>query len=281
MSQSLELRPESAAATEIDLPSMFEKAMALGPEGVQMLKELVVLRREMDAERAAREYAGAMLAARAEMPEVTKDSRGENSKYAKLEKLDRLAYPIYSRHGFSLEWSEAECHTPNWTRLSCTIQHVAGHKEVKFIQGPMDDRGPKGAPNKTGIQGMGSTWSYLQRRLLAMIFNIRIVGEDNDGNKERTTTGPGEAKPKGQTAAATPLEPKVASNPAEGAKRALWAALERVASLPSDKTQAVKAAEKWLWGQNICKGVPLADMDMLQLAEAKEKVDIWLSINKP
>ena len=59
----------------------------------------------------------------------------------------------------------------------------------------MDDKGPQGAPNKTGIQGMGSTWSYLQRRLLAMIFNIRIVGEDQDGRKPTSTPGASKLDP--------------------------------------------------------------------------------------
>ena len=63
MNENHQLQKEQAGAVArpIDLPRMFDMAMERGPEGVQMLKELVVLRREMEEEAAKREYTAAMV----------------------------------------------------------------------------------------------------------------------------------------------------------------------------------------------------------------------------
>ena len=43
--------------------------------------------------------------------------------------------------------------------------------------------GIKGMQNKTQIHGEGSSFSYAQRYLTKLAFNLRIEGEDDDGNK--------------------------------------------------------------------------------------------------
>ena len=227
---------------------------------VEKMERLFALQERWEKRKSEKEAHLAMIAARSEMPEVSKDTRGENSKFAKLEKIDRLAYPIYTKNGFSLQWSEAECQTPGWTRLKCVVLHSGGHREEHFLQGPMDDKGPKGAPNKTGIQGMGSTWSYLQRRLLAMIFNIRIVGDDNDGqNHDRPTRTPGTPPPKPQ--------PDL-----KAAKSTLWAALKKVG--PVDDIPAI---ENWMVQQKIIqKGQTLGTLDAAACEEATNKIEIIL-----
>jgi hypothetical protein len=49
------------------------------------------------------------------------------------------------------------------------------------LDGALDDAGKDGTKNKTGIQAMGSTVSYLRRYLVCMIFNVS-TDDDNDGN---------------------------------------------------------------------------------------------------
>jgi hypothetical protein len=226
---------------------------------VEKMERLFALQERWEKREAEKQFQSAMIAARKEMPEVTKDAVGQNSKFAKLEKIDRIAYPIYTSHGFSLHWSEAECGQPEWTRLKCVVLHSGGHREEHFLQGPMDDKGPKGVANKTGIQGMGSTWSYLQRRLLTMIFNIRIVGEDNDGRG-------GQPQPAG---ASKPEPP----DPAREAIKKLWVLLKPVRGTVANWT----AANGWLRSQKIIGPSQIVvDLTVEQLEEVIEKAEIAL-----
>jgi hypothetical protein len=242
MNENHQLQKEQAGAVArpIDLPRMFDMAMERGPEGVQMLKELVVLRREMEEEAAKREYTAAMVKTQAEMPTVIKSSRNpsNNSSYVKFEHLDEVARPIYQSNGFSLEYSERECPTPEKIRIACKVSHVRGHFEEHFLDGSPDDTGAKGAPNKTKIQGQGSTFSYLQRYLLKMIFNMRTVGEDNDGQGARTVKPRGPEDSTGQTQTDTdPL------------KKRLWNLLLPVRGA----ARTWETAEGWLEGKKIIR----------------------------
>ena len=229
---------------------------------VEKMERLFALQERWEKRESEKAFHASMIAARAEMPEVSKDSKGENSRYAKLEKIDRLIYPIYTKHAFSLQWSEAECSKPGWTRLKCVVLHRGGHREEHFLTGPMDDKGPKGAPNKTGIQGMGSTWSYLQRRLLAMIFNIRIVGEDNDGAAPRTQPPPSSIR----DSAGKPIDPLKVE------KAILWSALKQI-----DMRITLDEAAHFLIQQKIIPpGATLDKLTLAQLQTAIEKVEIIL-----
>jgi hypothetical protein len=272
--QKVERQELAKVGPEIDLPRMYNRALELGPEGVQMLKELNVLRREVEAERAEKAAAAAMLAARAEMAEIVKTWKNEsnNSKFARLEDIDRMAFPVYSAHGFTLGWSEGECAIPGWTRIVCEVSHIGGHKETKFLQGPMDDTGPKGTKNKTGIQGMGSTWSYLQRRLLAMIFNIRVVGEDNDG---RNTQSVGKRDPmtpaKAQPTAPEPESQDQAKAAAKAARGRLWELLEPVRG----DANTWEIAVLWLRHEKILK--PEEKLMTLTAAEV-DKIHAFASV---
>jgi hypothetical protein len=48
-----------------------------------------------------------------------------------------------------------------------------------------DTKGPRGTPNKTATQGFGSTMSYGRRYLKALMFDLVIAGEDDDGTHKR------------------------------------------------------------------------------------------------
>lgn len=233
---------------------------------VEKMERLFALQERWENRNAAQQFQSAMIAARQEMPEITKDAQGQNSKFAPLEKIDRVVYPIYTKNGFSLQWSEVPHETPGWTRIKCVVLHSGGHREEHFLAGPMDDKGPKGLANKTGIQGMGSTWSYLQRRLLAMIFNIRIVGEDNDGKKQ-SASQPGAAK-------LTPEQ--VESEARKDIMSKLWNLLIDV------RGSAAKwdTAAEWLRQNSIIgKTQRVSDLTSEQLSEVYDKSSIQLSLN--
>ncbi len=140
---------------------------------------------EMEAEDARRQYAVAMLGAQTEIQQIVRSlpNTSTNSKYAPLEVIDEHARPIYTRHGFTLEF-DAPPEDSTDIRMTCHVTHApSGHCVVRHLPGDIDMSGPKGTPNKTPIQGIGSSVSYLRRYLTLMVFNIVLRGEDTDGNR--------------------------------------------------------------------------------------------------
>ena len=247
-----------------------------------VVREQIALMKDLMAMKAKESFDAAMLVCRKEMSEVFKDSKNEsnNSRFATLEKIDRMAYPVYDRNGFTLSWSQAESPQAGWTRLVCDVAHSGGHHELKWLEGPMDDTGMKGSKNKTGIQGMGSTWTYLQRRLLAMCFNIRVVGTDNDGERPKPR-GPGETRP-----AQSQPQPQPAQPPPTGVATRkelitkLWIILLPVRGhFPRGTEPNWNAAEAWLDKNKIIeRSESVLEMDAARLAVVIEKAEIQIRI---
>jgi hypothetical protein len=104
------------------------------------------------------------------------------SKYATLEAVDAAIRPIYSKHGFALSFTETPSDAAE-LKITCLVTRE-GHSETYFLSALSDTVGPKGAPNKTNVQGVGSSVTYLRRYLTCMIFNVALR-DDNDGNRQR------------------------------------------------------------------------------------------------
>jgi hypothetical protein len=131
------------------------------------------------------EFSEAMGQAQSEMGAITRDGVNEfnKSRYARLETIDAKIRPIYTRHGFSLSFNTAEPKNPGSMRVVCDVMHRAGHTKRYELEGELDTSGSGGKANKTGIQALGSSSSYLRRYLTLMVFNLVLSNEDNDGNK--------------------------------------------------------------------------------------------------
>lgn len=267
--QSIELRPEQSAARPLDIQGLTEMAVKLGDSGVALVTALNQMRKEDAAERARRLYAAAMVGAQNEMPEIVKDARNDsnNSRYARLETIDRACRPVYAKHGFSLSFSEVEGAPAGLIRIRCLVSHEGGHVEAHYLNGAIDDVGAKGNQNKTKIQGQGSTFSYLQRYLTKLIFNIRVVGEDVDGQASSK-------KPSGPSSAPTPPQDAV-----KDLRKRLWAILapiNRVNGGAPDKTWAT--IEGWLRSHKIIgTGDLVMALSESALSEAIDKSEIVIS----
>lgn len=249
-------------ARPLDVSAMFSEAMKMGKDGVEIIRELVTLRREEEARQAEREFNSAMTLAQQEMPEVVKDAKNPstNSMFARLETIERVAKKIYQKHGFSLQFSQVDCSNPNLMRISCKVLHAGGHSAMHTIDLSPDDVGMKGSPTKTKVHGQGSTFSYGKRYLTAGIFNITIVGADNDAGGPRQH-GPGN-KP--------PVED------VKAIKTRLWALLASVRGA----AQSWDIAESWLAQQKIIdKGERVSAMTAEELQKVFENAD--LTINPP
>lgn len=115
-------------------------------------------------------------------PVIKKHSNNyTNSTYAKLEDINQEIDPILGEHNFATRHKII-----NQTETSVTIRaellHSHGHSEYSDLTMPLDNVGSKGASNKTNIQAISSTVSYLRRVALCALLNIS-TGDDIDGNR--------------------------------------------------------------------------------------------------
>lgn len=165
--------------------------MALLAQAVQggldtdQLKALVDLSDRWEDRAAEKAFAKAMHAAQSEMPNVLKDAQNSHTKtrYAMLETVQRKAKPVYDKHGFCLSFGESDCPLDKHKRTVCDVSHIDGHTRRYHLDLPVDGSGAMNA-----VQGCISTTSYAQRRLLCMIFNITLAGEDDDGGGNEPLT---------------------------------------------------------------------------------------------
>lgn len=241
-----------------------------------VVREQVALLKDLMAMKSKESYDLAMVSLKAQKLTVLKLNRVPGLyDYAALDSIIEQVGDTISGAGFTWDFDTAPS-PAGYIAGVCIAKH-SGHEERRTVTLPVS------APNRGQdvTKAANGALTACKRVAFKNVFGIVEKGEDKEKAPSGTTRGPGEAPPKGQNApSASPPEPKGASNPVESAKRALWASLERVAALPSDKAQAVKAAEKWLAVQNILPGVKLADMDVFQLNEARDKVETWIEINK-
>jgi len=184
LSQVSERREIAVASDSTALIAVIERAARDPNIDIDKMERLLAMQERVFARTAEAEYNEAMARCQAEMPRVVPRSANEQtgSMYAALDEIDRVARPIYTRHGFALSFGTEDCPVPAFYRQTCVVTHRAGHSRICRADLPLDNVGIKGNANKTGVQGFGSTMSYGQRYITKLVFNIVVGGEDIDGN---------------------------------------------------------------------------------------------------
>ena len=172
----------STALTTSGVDHWIELAITKGAD-VEQLSKLMDLKERYDAQEARRAYNEAMRRVQAEMPRIKKDAKNEQtqSMYARLDTISKALIPVYTLHGFALSFSEQPATKDHYVRVCCDIYHSGGHTEHKCAELPIDDVGIKGTVNKTQVHATASTWSYAQRYLTLLVFNVAPEESDDDG----------------------------------------------------------------------------------------------------
>jgi hypothetical protein len=198
LSTAESVSPANESAPPDSLLNFVARAVKDPSIDVAKLESLLRLQREIIAEDARLQFNRAMSAAQGEMQPVLRNAANDQtrSRYANLEAVDAAIRPIYARHGFCLEFNSEPIDGPN-VRIVCEVSHIGGHSKRYTLEAALDLTGPKGNGNKTPVQGLGSSVSYLRRYLMMMIFNL-ATSDDNDGNArgarpsdDRQRTAPG------------------------------------------------------------------------------------------
>jgi hypothetical protein len=150
---------------------------------VDKFERLMKMYFDIENRNAEQAYNVSMTAAQSEIGVVgtNKKNSQTNSKYATYDALDRAVRQIYVKHGFSLSFDTGEGAPADHARVLCRVGHIGGHSRTHHVDMPADGKGAKGGDVMTKTHAAGSAFSYGQRYLLKLIFNI-ATGEDDDGN---------------------------------------------------------------------------------------------------
>ena len=100
----------------------------------------------------------------------------EAFKYAPLEEIDKHLRPLLAKEDMDLSYSD-EPREDGGILIRGRLKHLpGGHYEDSFMPAPLDTTG-----GKSNVQAVGSTNSFLRRYVACNIFNIVVVGDDDDG----------------------------------------------------------------------------------------------------
>jgi len=199
---------------------------------IEKMERLMQMHERIQAKQAESAFNVAMSAAQAEMRRVSADATNPQTRsdYASYGKLDRVLRPIYTKHGFSLTFSDGETQKPEHVRVTCLVRHVGGHKETHWKDMPADGKGAKGGDVMTKTHAAGAAQQYGMRYLLKGIFNVAIGEDDNDGNE------PEECLSEEQIANIEALLSEVGANKGAFLK---WAKVSSLSEIPAANYDAV------------------------------------------
>jgi hypothetical protein len=97
-------------------------------------------------------------------------------KYAPLEEIDKHLRPLLAQEDMDLSYSD-EPREGGEILIRGRLKHLpGGHYEDSVMPAPPDTTG-----GKSKVQAVGSTNSFLRRYVACNIFNIVVVGDDDDG----------------------------------------------------------------------------------------------------
>lgn len=168
------------------LLAVIERAARDPGTDVEKLERLFQLQERVLDREAEQAFADAKHLAQAEMPQIKRTGKNDqtNSSYAELDDIAAKIDPIAHKYGFSTSYGTADSPKENHYRVTARLRHKAGFFEDYFADVPMDNVGMKGSKNKTDTHGFGSTMSYGRRYLKLMIWDIATT--DDDGNAAST-----------------------------------------------------------------------------------------------
>lgn len=179
-------KPPAVESHPYQPPSLIEAVIAAVKDpnvDVSKMRELVELKREMDADEARLRFSNAMLQLQKEIEPVKKDAENTqtSSKYATYSALDAALRPFYTKHGFEVSYdTEASSKGESWLRVVCIV-NGHDHERRHGVDIAIDAAGPQGKKMMTMTHASASGISYGRRYSLGNAFNITFA--DDDGNR--------------------------------------------------------------------------------------------------
>lgn len=178
--------PPAAQVEDTSLLAAITRASSDPNASIDKLDRLIGLYERMQADEARRDFTGAMNKAQAEMSPIAADAMNDEtaSRYASYAALDRALRPIYTKHGFTVSFDTETAELDSYERVICIVDHVGGHQRTHRADIPSDGKNDAGVEVMTRVHATAGAFTYGQRYLLGLAFNI-AVDKDRDGNVVR------------------------------------------------------------------------------------------------
>jgi hypothetical protein len=184
-----------APRDDYSLAAMLDKwayDASIEPEKIQLLwgirKEYMEEVRRDRAEQARIEYNDVMAKASAKATQIERSKPNSflNSRYAPLSAVDKALRPILEEFGIGLRFTAEESMDKNVVTVAAVTSYH-GHEERVMLSSLPDRSGSGGGRNKTDVQALGSTVTYLRRYLTMLVFNLVPADDptDDDGEGSR------------------------------------------------------------------------------------------------
>lgn len=159
--------------------AMIERVVTSPSINVDTMERMFALMERQQAREAEMLFNQAMAAAQAEMLPVVKAGKSDKGKYARLDDINQVVVPILGKHGLSISFSTPAPRNPDNVAVACRLSHAGGHsRDFPPLEAPPDNMGAKGTVNKTGVQAVGSTITYLQRYAIRTAINV-VLDDDS------------------------------------------------------------------------------------------------------
>lgn len=178
--------PEERAANPAYI--LIESALRMGAT-LDQTRELIALRREVQADEARKLFFAALAAFKAEVGPIfksktTKEIGRETSTkftytWASLDDIESAIGPILAKHGLSYTWDHDQ-DGPSVLTL-CHVRHKAGHVETTKVRLSV-----AGSPGMSEHQKVQSTFQYGRRASLTSALGLSTTEEDPNASAAST-----------------------------------------------------------------------------------------------
>ncbi len=166
---------------------------------VEVVREMLALQREHQADEARRAYTRAITELKRVLPTVLAKDKlvdfestrtGSRTTYRHTSLaavMDAVTEPL-AAHGFSLGYEPSAGGDSKGVTVKCRLTHAEGHSETCTLTAPVDTSG-----NKSPAQGIASTITLLQRYTAMALLGIASADmEEPSGEREAPRRDPGE-----------------------------------------------------------------------------------------
>lgn len=194
MSDLTPIHEGSAAIVTADpMVSMIERVVMSPDADLDKLERMLAMKERLDAQNARVAFAGALSAARAEIPPIvkdatvdfkTKDGKRTHYQHETLAGIAKVIDPVLARYGLSYRFRTGQ--QGGAVMVTCIIAHASGHSEETSLS-----CSPDGSGSKNAFQAVGSAVTYLQRYTLKAALGLSAELDD-DG--QSAAPRPDEAK---------------------------------------------------------------------------------------
>ena len=155
MTTNVIVRDEEPVSDSRALIQVIERAASNPSINVENMERLLAMQERIFERNAEIAFNEDMQLVQREMPAIVRDAgnTSTNSRYTRLETLNRRIVPIYTQHGFSLSFGTADSPLAGHYRITCIVAHRARQSLTYPCDVPADTPDIKGTQRKTATRG--------------------------------------------------------------------------------------------------------------------------------